>query len=83
MINSDYVIKAQFIYEFDGKMIILLDYMNGKELTNIINDFSKNYTEDFIKYTLFCAATGLADLHNKGLIHRDIKSDNIFCSTDG
>lgn len=29
MINSDYVIKAEFIYEFDDKMIILLDYMNG------------------------------------------------------
>ena len=29
MINSDYVIKAQFIYEFEEKMIILLDYMNG------------------------------------------------------
>ena len=28
-------------------------------------------------------ARGLADIHAQGILHRDIKSDNVLCSSDG
>jgi len=28
-------------------------------------------------------ASGLRDMHNKNVLHRDIKSDNILCRADG
>ena len=62
-------------------MIIILEFMDGKELTKIFADYHEYYSEDFIKHTIWQAAKGLADMHQKGIIHRDIKSDNIICNS--
>ena len=64
-------------------MIIILEYMDGKELTKIFEEYHEHYSEDFMKYTIWQAAKGLADMHMKGILHRDIKSDNIFCNSQG
>ena len=64
-------------------MIIILEFMNGKELTTIFQDYHQHYSEDFMKHTIWQAAKGLADIHAFGILHRDIKSDNIFCNTEG
>ena len=41
------------------------------------------YSEEFCKYTLFKVASGLAKMHRKNVLHRDIKSENILSSKDG
>ena len=64
-------------------MIIFLEFMDGKELTTIFEDFHEDYSEEFIKHTVWQAAKGLADMHARGIMHRDIKSDNIFCNSEG
>ena len=62
---------------------MFLDYMDGKEITNVIKDYHEHYSEDFIKYSIYMAARGLADMHAMNILHRDIKSDNILCSRNG
>ena len=83
MIDSDHVIKAVDIYNFNDRTYLFLDYMNGKELTKVIESFYEQYSEEFIKYTIWCAAKGLQAMHVRNIMHRDIKSDNIFCTKDG
>ena len=57
--------------------------MDQGAMTDIcINDF-ENYSEDFCRYSLYKAAKGLLSMHNKNVLHRDIKSDNILFSEDG
>ena len=48
LINSDYVIKAEEIYEYDDRLFLFLDYMDGKELTQIITKYHERYSEEFI-----------------------------------
>ena len=83
LLNSEYVIQGAFIYEYEGYMYIFLEFMDGKELTQIFAKYNKSYSENFIKYTLYCVARGLTDMHEKEILHRDIKSDNIFCNSQG
>ena len=41
------------------------------------------YTENAAKYVLLEALKGLGFLHEKGIIHRDIKSDNVLYNFEG
>lgn len=81
--ESDHIIKVKDIHIWQGRIYTILDYMDGKELTHVINEYRKHYSEDFIKYTIYMAARGLADMHEQGILHRDIKSDNILCGSNG
>ena len=57
--------------------------MEGGALKDIILSQRGNYSEAFCKYSLFAVAEGLKEMHNKEILHRDIKSDNILCKPDG
>ena len=39
MINSPYVMRADEIYVHNHKLYIILEYMDGNEITKIINDY--------------------------------------------
>ena len=57
--------------------------MDGRELSHIIKKYHMTYDENFIKYSIYMAARGIADMHAKHILHRDIKSDNILCRKNG
>lgn len=41
------------------ELLAILDYMDGGSLTDIIENFSEQYSEEFCQYSLFMAAKGL------------------------
>ena len=57
--------------------------MENGPLTKIVVDDERRYSEKFCKYSLYKTAKGLLKMHNKNVLHRDIKSDNILSSRDG
>ena len=52
-------------------------------MDTIIDKFYDKYSEEFIRYTLFNAALGIKAMHDKFVLHRDIKSGNILCNPQG
>ena len=64
-------------------MFIILEFMDQKSMFDIVTNNYDNYSEEFCKYTLYKVASGLAKMHHKNVLHRDIKSENILSSSDG
>ena len=78
-INSEYLVNCEEIYEFQSRLFVFLDYMEGGSLSKFINDYYKHYSEDTLKYMVFMSAMGIKSLHDRNVLHRDIKSDNVLC----
>jgi serine/threonine-protein kinase len=68
--------------EYAGTLGIIMEYVEGKSLENIIFNTGKIKLIDAVNI-LRQALTGIAYAHSKGFIHRDIKPSNIIISDEG
>ena len=81
--ECDSVIKYEEAYVFRGRLWIFMEYMDYGALTPLLEDRKGNIPEHIISYTLWKVVEGLAYLHSKHILHRDLKSDNIMISSEG
>ena len=70
-----------FLVNGQTELWVVLDFMDGGDLTGIIDAWPIDERQN----ALICRETtaGLAFLHGRNIIHRDIKSDNVLVSASG
>jgi eukaryotic-like serine/threonine-protein kinase len=78
-LNHPNVCTIHDIQEYDGQLFIVMEFVDGQTLGDKKGAISsKQATEIGIQI-----AEGLAAAHEKGIVHRDIKPDNIMIRKDG
>ena len=77
--NHDHIIKL-YEYKFHGEYIMLVtEYCNQGDLSNWMK--TKHSMEETIRF-MRQIANGISYLHDKNIIHRDIKPQNILIHND-
>jgi serine/threonine protein kinase/Tfp pilus assembly protein PilF len=81
-LNHPNIITIYEIIETDKQICIVMEYVDGQTLRDIINPYSKFPVPNF-QYIIQQLAAGLSSAHNAGIVHRDIKPENILINDQG
>ena len=87
-VKSEYIIsyKDSFIDETDSTLCIIMEYADEGDLQKKIKLYKKlkkSFLENEIWKIFIQITKGLKDLHEYNILHRDLKSGNIFLFKDG
>jgi len=80
-LNHPNIAHIYAIEEKDDEMFIVMEYIDGEELKEKISNNPIELEEAIDIATQI--AEGLQTAHEKGIVHRDIKSSNIMTTEDG
>lgn len=81
--EEDYVVKCLDAFDFKERLWVFLELMDVGALTHMLEERRGNIDENICAYILRRALKGLDFLHSRGIVHRDIKSDNILVNKQG
>jgi serine/threonine protein kinase len=76
------VVQIYDIGEDKGRHFFSMEFVQGQSLTDVIKKEGKLAPDVAVNYILQ-AARGLRYSHNQGMVHRDIKPDNLMVNTEG
>jgi len=80
-LNHPNVVTVYDIGEADGVYYIASELIDGQTLRAAINE--RAFTLDALLDIAIQTATGVAAAHEKGIVHRDVKPENVMLRADG
>jgi tetratricopeptide (TPR) repeat protein len=75
------VITVHDVGEFDGRVFVAMEFVEGRTLKAWLR--AETRTWQAVLPVFLRAGRGLAAAHERGLIHRDFKPDNVMIGNDG
>jgi serine/threonine-protein kinase len=82
-LNHQNIAVIYEISEHENKIFIAMEYLEGRTIKDLVEKESDSLTIKKVLETAIQIAEGLAAAHEKGIVHRDIKSDNIILTPKG
>jgi serine/threonine protein kinase len=76
------IVQIHDIGEVDGARFFSMEYVRGNSLADLVKAQGKLDPETAVGYVLQ-AARGLKHAHDRGMIHRDVKPDNMLLDDQG
>jgi len=74
------------VYDFEVRertAYLIMEYVEGLTLTELLHDYSEYITLDIVAAVFEAVAGALAVAHKAGVLHLDIKPDNIMINAKG
>ena len=84
-INSEYIVKYYESFSGENSFNIVMEYCDGLDLRKFINEHKKRnkfLKKELIYQIISDICLGIKEIHDKKIIHRDLKLDNLFIGGD-
>ncbi|KFH67257.1 AGC/YANK protein kinase [Podila verticillata NRRL 6337] len=80
-LDHAFVVNMRFAFQDDEYMYMCMDLMMGGDLRFHTN--RKSFGEDVVRFWIAEMSSAINHLHSLGIVHRDIKPDNVLLDADG
>jgi serine/threonine protein kinase len=77
------IVGVHQVFEDNDTAYMAIDYINGKDLHDILNSTDQAFTQDEIVQLLKKMLSAVEFIHQAGILHRDISPDNILIDQNG
>lgn len=75
------VVRTHEVFNTQDKVHLIMDLMPGGTLKERVNEVGGRVTEGVAMPIARATCKALADLHSLGVVHRDVKMENVLCET--
>ncbi|MEM9455842.1 MAG: serine/threonine-protein kinase [Myxococcota bacterium] len=80
-LSDPHVAQVYEVGEASGQLFVAIEYVDGRDLRTWLSAGARRWTEVLAVFAQ--AGAGLAAAHDKGIVHRDFKPDNVMLEHDG
>ncbi|CAD8197388.1 unnamed protein product [Paramecium pentaurelia] len=77
-LNHPNIVKIKEIYDKSNQIVIIHEYVDGQTLERFINEHGTQLHQTEIQSIMREILLAIVYIHEQGLLHRDIKPDNIM-----
>ncbi|CAD8111527.1 unnamed protein product [Paramecium sonneborni] len=77
-----FIVRLRYAFQTEDKLFMILDYCPGGDLGMLLCKI-KRFPEELVKLYVCEIILALEDLHNRDIVFRDLKPDNILVDGDG
>lgn len=81
LVNHKNIVRLYDLFETDDKLYFVLEYMPGGALYEVLAKGEIHFSEERASHILKDVLEGLVYLHEKGIVHRDVKPDNLLTTS--
>jgi serine/threonine protein kinase len=82
-LNHDNVVRVRAYFEEHGTAYLVMDYYEGMSLLEYATVNGGRIPEQLAVNLMLPVLDGLAEVHNQGFLHRDVKPANIYLTSTG
>lgn len=80
--ESDFVAKLYWTFSSKDYLFLVMEYLNGGDCASLVKVLG-GLPEDWAKKYMAEVVLGIEHLHSRGIVHRDIKPDNLLIDQKG
>ncbi|CAD6449366.1 e0f1a976-a072-4146-84eb-8fd903eec5fe [Sclerotinia trifoliorum] len=80
-LNHPFICNLRYSFQDIEYMYLVVDLMNGGDLRFHIS--RKTFTEEAVQFWIAELGIALKYIHKQGIIHRDVKPDNVLLDSEG
>ena len=81
-LKHPFIVNMQYAFQDRENLYLVMDYMQGGDFRYHLSRHRK-FTEEQTKFFIGCLFLGLEFLHTSGIIHRDVKPENLVFDKKG